>query len=175
MFYQDPLTGYLIPVLSSAASLSSVNAMSDSRAAGFTTKAQGTSMQATEIVDVSATCSSGQPATSAEGASGREKPETPLIKPKCFDGSGSLETFLLQFEQRSEYMQWDEKARRYHLGASLEGPAGQVLWELPMTGSTSAEVIQLLQAKFGTKLQAESFQAKLKVRRRQKGESIQDL
>jgi len=72
-------------------------------------------------------------------------------------------------------MQWGEKARRYHLGASLEGPAGQVLWELPRTGSTSAKVIQLLQAKFRTKLQAENFRAKLKAHRRKEGETIQDL
>jgi len=57
----------------------------------------------------------------------------------------------------------------------LEGPAGQVLWELPRTGSTSAEVIQLLQAKFGTQLQAKSFRAKLKACHRKTGETIQDL
>jgi len=55
------------------------------------------------------------------------------------------------------------------------GPASQVLAELPATGSTSTDVITLLQSKFGTKLQAESFQAKLKARRRKEGESIQDL
>jgi len=137
-------------------------------------------MQATEIVNVSqsATGSSSQPptrSTSDAGAGGREKPETPLVKPQRFDGCGSLGTFLLQFEQLSEYMQWGERARHYNLGASLEGPACHVLMELPATGSTSADVIKLLQSKFGMNLQAESFQAKLKAHHRKEGDTIQDL
>ena len=55
------------------------------------------------------------------------------------------------------------------------GPASQVLEELPASGSTSTQVIALLQSTFGTKLQAESFQARLKSRHRKEGESIQDL
>jgi len=180
MFYQDSSTGYLVPVFSNVACLPYANAISDSRMAGFNAEARGTSMQGTEIVDVSqsATGSSSQPpmrSTSNVGAGGREKPETPLVKLQRFDGRGSLDTFLLQFEQFSEYMQWGERARHYHLGASLEGPACQVLMELPAAGSTSADVIKLLQSKFGTKLQAESFQAKLKARRQKEGETIQDL
>jgi len=118
-------------------------------------------------VSQSATGSSSQPptrSTSNAGASGREKPETPLFKPQRFDGRSILDTILLQFEQLSEYMQWGERARRYHLSASLERPACQMLMELPATGSTSADVNKLLQSKFGMKLQAESFQAKLKAR-----------
>jgi len=137
-------------------------------------------MQATESVNVlqSATGFSSQPptrTTSDASAGGREKTETPLIKQQRFDGHGSLDAFLLQFKQLSEYRRWCERDRRYHLGASLSGPAGQVLTELPATGSTTAQVIQLLQSKFGTKLQAESFQAKLKARRRKEGEQLQDL
>jgi len=95
-------------------------------------------MQATEVVDVSqsATGTSSEPSMqpmSAEGASGEDKPQTLLIKPQRFHGSQSLEMFLLQFEQLAEYMQWGEKARYYHLCASLEGTAGQVLWELLKT------------------------------------------
>ena len=55
------------------------------------------------------------------------------------------------------------------------GPASKVLAELPARGSTSTDVITLLQSKFGTKLQAESFQAKLKSQHHKEGESIQDL
>jgi len=179
MFYQDPPTGYLVPVPSSVASLSSVNSIPDSRIGGFTAEARGT-CQTTEVVDVSqcATGASSQPSTQpvlAEGASGEEKPQNPLIKPQRFDGSQSLKMFLLQFEQLAEYMQWAKRARYYHLCASLEGPAGQVLWELPKTGASMADAKQLLQAKFGTQLQAESFRAKLRARRRKTGESLQDL
>ena len=57
---------------------------------------------------------------------------------------------------------------------SLEGPADQVLWELP-PGATTADLERLLQKRFGTQLKAESFNAKLRTRRRDKGESLQDL
>jgi len=50
-----------------------------------------------------------------------------------------------------------------------------VLWELPKTGASTADVKKLLQAKYGTQLQAESFRAKLQARCRVKGESLQDL
>jgi len=147
----------------------------DGMMTGFNAEARGTNILYTNAVDVlqSATGSSSQPpAPMATRAStgGREKPEAPLVKPQHFDGRGSLDIFLHQFEQLSDYVSWGERERRYHLGASLMGPASQVLEELPASGSTSTEVIALLQSKFGTKLQAESFQARLK-----EGESIQDL
>ena len=53
MFYQDPSTGYLVPVFSNVASLPYANAISDSRTAGFNAEARGTSMQGTEIASVS--------------------------------------------------------------------------------------------------------------------------
>jgi len=179
IFYQDPSTGQFIHVPSNAASLSSLNSIPDSRIGGFTAEARGT-CQTTEVIDVSqsVTGASSQPSTqriSAEGASGKAKLQNPLIKPQQFDGSQSLETFLLQFEQLEEYMQWGEKARYYHLCASLDGSAGQVLWELPKTGASTADIKQLLQAKFGTQLQAESFCAKLRACRRENSESLQDL
>jgi len=94
-------------VPSNVASLSSANSIPDSRIGGFTTEARGT-CQTTEVVDVSqsVTGASSQPAmqpTSAEGASGEDKPQTLLIKPQRFDGSQSLEMFLLQFEQLVEH------------------------------------------------------------------------
>jgi len=59
--------------------------------------------------------------------------------------------------------------------ASLEGPAGHVLWELPTDNATTADLECLLQVRFGTQLQAESFKAKLRTRRRAKDEPLQDL
>jgi len=72
------------------------------------------------------------------------------------------------------YLKWNEEDRFHHLCTSLEGPASQVLWELP-PGATTADLECLLQTRFGTQLQAESFKAKLRTRRRDKGESLQDL
>jgi len=179
IFYQDSSTGQFILVPSNAARLSSLNSIPDSRIGGFTAEARGT-CQTTEVVDVSqsVTGASTQLATQpavAEGAAGEDKPQTPLIKPQRFNGSQSLETFLLQFKQLAEYMQWGARARYYHLCASLEGSASQVLWELRKTGASTVDVKKLLQAKYATQLQAESFHAKLKAHRRVKGESLQDL
>ena len=59
--------------------------------------------------------------------------------------------------------------------ASLDGPARHVLWELPPVNATTANLERLLQARFGTQLQAESFKVKLWTRRRAKDETLQDL
>jgi len=73
-----------------------------------------------------------------------------------------------------QYLQWNEDDALYHLCGSLEGAAGQVLEGLPMTAKT-ADVIKLLETRFGTKLQAERFKAELGARRRQKDETLQHL
>ena len=87
----------------------------------------------------------------------------------------SLETFLRQFSYFASYMRWEEPDKFLHMCASLEGPAGDVFRELPQVNPATHDVERLLQARFGTQLQAESYKAKLRNRRRAKGESLQDL
>jgi len=96
------------------------------------------------------------------------------MKLMTYDGSGSLETFLAKFSRLAEYMQWNDTDRYYHLGASLNGIAGQVLWDAGPQ-ATVADVVGLLRTRFGNELQAERFKAELKVRRRRTGESLQQL
>jgi len=96
------------------------------------------------------------------------------MKLQHYNGSDSLETFLLKFQHLAVYMKWNDHDRFHHLCASLEGPASQVLWKLPHD-VTIADLERLLQTRFGTKLQAESFRTKLHIRRRDKGEPLQDL
>ena len=62
----------------------------------------------------------------------------------------------------------------YHLCGSLEGAAGQVLEGLPANAKMQ-DVAQLLQTRFGTKLQAERFEAELLGRRRQPDGMLQHL
>jgi len=97
-----------------------------------------------------------------------------LMKLMTYDGSGSLETFLAKFSKLAKYMQWNDTDRYYHLCASLNGIAGQVLWDAGPQ-ATVADVIGLLRTRFGNELQAERFKAELKVRRRRTGESLQQL
>jgi len=91
-----------------------------------------------------------------------------------YDGTGCLETFLVKFSRLAEYMRWDDTDRYYHLCASLDGTAGQVLWDAGPQ-PTVADVITLLRTRFGNELQAERFKAEIKVRRRGPKETLQQL
>jgi len=64
--------------------------------------------------------------------------------------------------------------RLFQLRASLEGPAGQILWDAGTTNSVRS-VIRLLRARYGSEGQAERFRAELTARRRRPGESLQSL
>jgi len=54
----------------------------------------------------------------------------PLIKLQSYNGSGSLETFLMKFQHMAAYLRWDDEDTFHHICASLEGAAGQVLWDV---------------------------------------------
>lgn len=62
----------------------------------------------------------------------------------------------------------------FHLRASLEGPAGQILWDAGPQTSVN-DTILLLRTRFGTDYQAERLRAELRARRRKRGESLQSL
>jgi len=115
----------------------------------------------------------GGPGAGTGTASGGQRRKV-LMKLETYDGSGSLETFLAKFSKLAEYMQWTDTDRYYHLCASLNGIAGQVLWDAGPQ-ATVTDVIGLLRTRFGNELQAERFKAELKVRRRRTGESLQQL
>jgi len=85
-----------------------------------------------------------------------------------------LETFLAKFSRLAEYMRWDDTDRYYHLCASLDGIAGQVLWDAGPQ-PTVADVISLLRTRFGNELHAERFKVEIKVRRRRPRETLQQL
>jgi len=74
----------------------------------------------------------------------------------------------------ADYMKWDESDRYHHLCASLEGPAGQILWDAG-SNATVTNIIALLRTRFGNELQAERFRAELRARRRQPCETLQQL
>jgi len=67
-----------------------------------------------------------------------------------------------------------ERDKFINLCTSLDGPAGQVLRELPTNGMTT-ELEELLQTRFGTAKQAVNFQAKLHARCRMENETLQEL
>ena len=97
-----------------------------------------------------------------------------LMKLTAYDGNGSLETFLKKFGCMAQYLDWKEGDMFHHLCASLEGNAGQVLWDLN-PGANTATVIALLRTRFGHEMHAERFRAELQARRCKPGESLQSL
>ena len=94
------------------------------------------------------------------------------IKLGGYNGSTPLETHLAKMENCAVYYNWTTRDRLCHLKASLEGDAGVVLWELNPE-STEADVIKLLQNRFGNVNQVERYRTELRMRRRGDGESIQ--
>ena len=96
----------------------------------------------------------------------------PTIKLEPYNGSTPLETHLAKLNNCAEYYNWTARDRLCHLKASLEGHAGQVLWELG-SGSTEEEIVKLLRNRFGNVNQMERYRAELRSRRRKRGESIQ--
>jgi len=98
---------------------------------GFIAEARGTAHTVDAghvpscVVDASA--SSSEPPAQASGASAESKSKRPLFKLEKYNGSTSLETYLLQFKQLTTYLQWPEEDKYYNMCASLEGPAAQVL------------------------------------------------
>jgi len=96
------------------------------------------------------------------------------MKLSRYDGTTSLETFLAKFTSMADYMNWNESDRYHHLCASLDGVAGQILWDVGPNG-TVAKIIALLRTRFGNELQSERFRAELKARHRQPREPLQQL
>ena len=84
-------------------------------------------------------------------------------KTTAYDGTGCLETFLAKFQRMAKYLVWTDEDQYYHLCASLEGAAGQVLWAAGPQATTGS-IIRLLQTRFGSELQAEHFKAELRAR-----------
>jgi len=74
----------------------------------------------------------------------------------------------------ARYLNWTDEDQYYHLCASLEGAAGQVLWDAGLQATTGS-IIRLLQTMFGSELQAERFKAELRARCRDSGEPLQRL
>ena len=91
-----------------------------------------------------------------------------------YNGSTCLETFLAKFENCSEYLNWSARDRLFHLKASLEGPAGQLLWNAPKD-ITVNRLVELLRNRFGTNNQAERYRAELRARKRRPNELLQSL
>jgi len=99
------------------------------------------------------------------------KAMSPLIKLQQYDGTGSMDTFLSKLQCMASYLQWDEEDMFHHICTNLEGAAGQVLWDISPR-VTMANIVFLIQTRFGTQIWAQHFNMELHARRRAPGESL---
>ena len=67
-----------------------------------------------------------------------------------------LETFLARYEKHSKFYNWSEKSRLFFLEDSLDGLAGNVLWDCKEQG-TSEDLKQLLRNRFDCEDQDEQY------------------
>jgi len=51
------------------------------------------------------------------------------MKPDKLNGTGSVETFLAQFDICCSYNSWNKQDKAVHLKCFLTGAAGQLLWD----------------------------------------------
>ena len=86
----------------------------------------------------------------------------------------SLATHLAKWRNCAVYHNWDEKARVCQLKGSLDGPASQIWWQIA-DDCSEAELLELLQSRFGNSNQVELFRSELRSRRRRRNESLQSL
>jgi hypothetical protein len=98
------------------------------------------------------------------------------LKPKTFDGTSSLDTFLAQFAICAEYNNWSTIDRAAQLKCCLMGQAGQLLWETGEPDKLSYEaLVSKLKTRFGSTGQRERFLVELRTKRRKPGEALTTL
>ena len=91
-----------------------------------------------------------------------------------YDGTTCLETFLARFDRCIKYMGWNAEDQQFNLSVSLDGVAGQILWDTEACSAVEG-TIQLLRNRFGNVNQAKRFRAELCARKRKPGECLQEL
>jgi len=102
----------------------------------------------------------------------RSRDKAKRIKPEKFNGHGSFETFLVQFENCASYNRWSQADKVAHLRWSLTGSAAQLLWG---SEGLSYELLNESKKRFSGKVTEEKFQSELRCRRCNKGESLREL
>ena len=66
---------------------------------------------------------------------------------QCFDGKGSIQTFLAKFDHFAVHNRWTETERLPYLANCLEDPAAQILWNLrPGNSYTFGDMKRTLEA-----------------------------
>ncbi|UYV76783.1 hypothetical protein LAZ67_14002011 [Cordylochernes scorpioides] len=96
------------------------------------------------------------------------------IPPPTFDGQTSLEGFRRQFEAVTLYNGWGETEKATNLIVAFRGPALDLLQAVPRADQQSyAMLMGELELRYGEQHLRQVYQAQLKLRRQNVGESLQ--
>ena len=104
-----------------------------------------------------------------------DRPKRKPAQPDRFDGTSSVEAFLDQFDTCATYNRWTEEDRYVQLKLSLRGSAAGLLKDCREDVKSYKELQAKLRQRFDAKGREVSFRAQLRSRRRQKGETLQEL
>lgn len=106
----------------------------------------------------------------------RERRQPIHIKPPTYDGTTSLQDFLIQFEMASKLNDWSQEEKVLCLGCSLKGVAQEVLGDADgHRRQNYDELVQVLKERFGGQAQEEVFRAILSNRTQLPDESYPEL
>ena len=99
-----------------------------------------------------------------------------IAKPPKYDGAGSFESFLAQFQNCASYNKWTKRKQLVYLSSSLEKSVGQVLWDYSAeTTGFLSKMIKVLKACFDEASQSDKYRLELKSRRRRPNETLRNL
>ena len=80
-----------------------------------------------------------------------------ILKPPKYDGTGSFETFLAQFQNCALYNKWTNREQLVYLRSCLEKDAGQVLWDYSAETASFPRMIKVLKERFGEANQSDKY------------------
>jgi len=114
--------------------------------------------------------------SSSESSIQEHPKQNHILKPPKYDGTGSFETFLAQFQNCALYNKWTKTEQLVHLRSCLEKDAGQVLWDYSAeTTASLSRKIKVLKERFGEANQSDKYRFELKSRRRRPNETLRSL
>jgi len=95
------------------------------------------------------------------------------LRPRAFDGTGSIESFWAQFVNCARYNRWTPVDKLAHLKDALTGDAGQILWDTDASATDTVEkFVALLRNRYSGTQQSDKYRMELWLRRRQPGETL---
>ena len=105
------------------------------------------------------------------------KPKAPnYVKAPKYNGTGSILSFLKQFDICAEHNAWSEREKVVRLQCALEGQSSQVLWDFNSVESfTYGRLKEQLILRYGSPGQTEAHRAELRNLKQKHGEALSTL